>query len=74
LNALTLGIGSWRYDLSRMLMEYKFPTEGGEQTAVDALHAKGDPAVLESPLGLVRDAQMTPSSQSAQGSGEAGDP
>jgi membrane protein len=56
LNALTMGIGCWRFDLSRMLMEYKIPTEGGAPTAMVALRARGDPGLLKSPVGLAHDA------------------
>jgi uncharacterized BrkB/YihY/UPF0761 family membrane protein len=59
LNALTMGIGFWRQDLSRTLMEYKIPTEDGAPTALEALRIKGDPGLLDSPVGLARDAPVT---------------
>jgi membrane protein len=74
LNALTIGIGFWRFDLSRTLMEYQIPTEGGAPTALEALRAKGDPVLLESPFGLARDAQVVSARPSAPGSGEAEKP
>jgi len=42
-NALAMGIGYWRHDLTRMLMEQRLPAQGGAPTAFDALHAN-DPA------------------------------
>jgi membrane protein len=66
-NALVMGIGAWRFDLSRTLMEYKIPTVGGAPTAVEALRRKDDPEVLDSPLGLARDSHdATPVAQDRQ--------
>jgi membrane protein len=60
-NAMAMGIGYWRRNLSWALMEYEIPTEGGAPTAIEALHAKGDPSLLHSPVGLMRDAPVLPS-------------
>lgn len=56
-NALAMGIGYWKYDLTRVLMEAKIPTQGGAPTAMAALEANRDPSVTDAPVGLARDSQ-----------------
>jgi hypothetical protein len=53
-------------------MDYKIPTEGGAPTAVEALRSKGDPALMDSPIGLARDIDRVPSfrSKRRRGKGE----
>ena len=57
-NSLAMGIGYWEYDLTRTLMEYEIPVKEGAPTAIEALRAKADPAVINTPLGLARDTQQ----------------
>jgi membrane protein len=55
INALSMGIGYWKYDLTRVLMDQKIPTIGGAPTAIDALALSGYARALDSPVGLARD-------------------
>ena len=54
-NALHMGIGYWRHDLTRTLMDQQIPTEGGAPTALLALRQARDARVFDSPVGIVRD-------------------
>ncbi|HWE62389.1 MAG TPA: hypothetical protein VHB98_11815, partial [Chloroflexota bacterium] len=40
INSLAMGIGPWPFDISRILMDYKVPTEPGAPTALDAQRRK----------------------------------
>jgi YihY family inner membrane protein len=55
INALTMGIGPWRYDLSRELMDSEIPVTSGQPTALDALARAHGRAALDSPVGVARD-------------------
>jgi membrane protein len=56
INSLSMGIGYWKYDLTRVLMDQQIPTIGGAPTAIDALERSDDHGdALDSPLGLARD-------------------
>jgi YihY family inner membrane protein len=55
INALTMGIGPWKYDLSRELMDSEIPVTSGQPTALDALAREHGRAALESPVGVLRD-------------------
>jgi membrane protein len=54
-NSLHMGIGYWRHDLTRTLMDQQIPTEGGAPTALLALRQARDSKVFDSPVGIVRD-------------------
>jgi len=54
-NALVMGIGAWRHDLTRTLMDAHIPTTGGASSALEALRSNRDTSVLDTPLGVVRD-------------------
>jgi membrane protein len=54
-NALVMGIGYWRHDLTRVLMDQRIPTQGGAPTAVDALRANNDEDVFENRVGVLID-------------------
>jgi uncharacterized BrkB/YihY/UPF0761 family membrane protein len=58
-NALTMEIGPWPYDLSRMLMSVKLPTENGERTGMDAVRDEDDTREKGSPFGVAHDAQQS---------------
>jgi membrane protein len=55
INALTMGIGPWKYDLSRELMDSEIPVTSGQPTALDALAREHGRQALESPVGVLRD-------------------
>lgn len=55
INALVMGIGPWKYDLTRELMEAEIPVTSGEPTALDALAREHGAEAMESPVGLARD-------------------
>ena len=59
-NALSMDLGPWRHDLTRMLMEHQFPTVDGKATALDALWSEEHGKTIESPIGLVRDSHVVP--------------
>jgi hypothetical protein len=54
-NALALGMGYWKHDLTRTLMDQRVPAIGGAATAMDALRQTGDAEVFDTPLGLLPD-------------------
>ncbi len=54
-NALHMGIGYWRYDLTRTLRDQRIPTEGGAPTAIEALQQAHDADLLNTPVGVMRD-------------------
>jgi hypothetical protein len=56
-NSMVMGIGPWKYDLTRELMEVEIPVTSGQPTAMEALEHKKDPSVTHSPVGLARDSQ-----------------
>ncbi len=54
-NALRMGIGHWRYDLPRTLMDQNIPTLDGAPTAMAALQQSRDADVFDTPVGIMRD-------------------
>jgi hypothetical protein len=59
INALTMGIGYWKFDLTRTLMDQRIPTLGGAPTAEEALRRTHDADVFDTPVGLARDSETT---------------
>jgi YihY family inner membrane protein len=67
INALCMGIGYWKYDLTRVLMDQKIPTIGGAPTAIDALEASHHGDDFDSPVGLARDSVQAERRDEADG-------
>lgn len=66
-NALSMGIGPWPFDLSRILMDYKVPAKPGEPTALEA-ESHAQPRAYLPFSGVARDSQdvhdvVTPSGE-----------
>jgi membrane protein len=73
-NALALGMGYWKHDLTRTLMDQHVPAIGGAATAMDALRQTGDAEVFNTPLGLLRDEpQAEEKDTGRRGAGAKGD-
>jgi membrane protein len=68
-NALAMGIGYWKYDLTRTLMDQRIPVRGGAPTAIDALYGANDSSVFETPLGIIRDVPQEEQERSGGASG-----
>jgi membrane protein len=56
INALSMGIGPWPFDISRILMDYKVPADPGEPTALEAQQRKDQGDFLPF-SGVARDSQ-----------------
>ena len=55
INSLTMGVGPWKNDLSRELMDSEIPVTSGQPTALDALAREHGQEAMDSPVGVVRD-------------------